>query len=53
MIVMTGITWVSKERIFSNLNILKVVTTTSRRYADCLGFTFLAKAPTAWYAANV
>ncbi len=37
--VMTGITRVSKESIFSDLNNLKVVTVTSDEYADCFGFT--------------
>lgn len=37
--IMTGITRVSKESIFSDLNHLKVVTTTSGEYADCFGFT--------------
>ena len=37
--VMTGITRVSKESIFSDLNNLTVVTTTSDRYATCFGFT--------------
>lgn len=37
--VMTGITRVSKESIFSDLNNLRVVTTTSDKYADCFGFT--------------
>lgn len=37
--VMTGITRVSKESIFSDLNNLTVVTTTSKKYADCFGFT--------------
>ena len=37
--VMTGITRVSKESIFSDLNNLTVITTTSGRYADCFGFT--------------
>ncbi|MCI9109808.1 MAG: AAA family ATPase [Lachnospiraceae bacterium] len=37
--VMTGITRVSKESIFSDLNNLKVVATTSNKYADCFGFT--------------
>jgi len=37
--VMTGITRVSKESIFSDLNNLEVVTTTSDKYADCFGFT--------------
>lgn len=34
--LMTGITRVSKESIFSDLNNLKVVTTTSNEYADYL-----------------
>ncbi len=43
--VMTGITRVSNtsyevsESIFSDLNNLEVVTTTSKKYADCFGFT--------------
>ncbi len=37
--IMTGITRVSKESIFSDLNNLKVVTTTSEKYADSFGFT--------------
>ncbi len=37
--IMTGITRVSKESIFSDLNNLKVVTTTSREYATSFGFT--------------
>ena len=37
--MMTGITRVSKESIFSDLNNLRVVTTTSDLYADCFGFT--------------
>lgn len=37
--IMTGITRVSKESIFSDLNNLKVVTATSDKYADCFGFT--------------
>ena len=44
--IMTGITRVStpeaslgKESIFSDLNNLEVVTTTSAKYADCFGFT--------------
>ena len=36
--VMTGITWVSKESILSDLNSREVVTT-SDKYADCFGFT--------------
>ena len=37
--LITGITRVSKESIFSDLNNLKVVTTTSDRYATAFGFT--------------
>ncbi len=37
--VMTGITRVSKESIFSDLNNLKVVTSTSNEYATSFGFT--------------
>jgi hypothetical protein len=37
--LMTGITRVSRESIFSDLNNLKVVTTTSDKYADSFGFT--------------
>ena len=37
--VMTGITRVSKESIFSDLNNLNVVTTTSKEYATAFGFT--------------
>lgn len=37
--VMTGITRVSKESVFSDLNNLKVITITSEEYADCFGFT--------------
>ena len=37
--IMTGITMVSKESIFSDLNNLNVVTTTSEQYATCFGFT--------------
>lgn len=37
--IMTGITRVSKESIFSDLNNLEVVTTTSEKYADIFGFT--------------
>lgn len=37
--IMTGITSVSKESIFSDLNNLKVVTTTSDEYAISFGFT--------------
>ena len=37
--IMTGITRVSKESIFSDLNNLEVVSTTSEKYADYFGFT--------------
>lgn len=37
--VLTGITRVSKESIFSDLNNLKVVTTTSAKYEAAFGFT--------------
>ncbi len=37
--IMTGITRVSKESIFSDLNHLEVVTTTSEKYEDTFGFT--------------
>ena len=37
--IMTGITRVSKESVFSDLNNLKVVTTTSDEYATSFGFT--------------
>ncbi len=37
--IMTGITRVSKESIFSDLNNLEVVTATSEIYTDCFGFT--------------
>jgi len=37
--LMTGITRVSKESIFSDLNNLEVVTAASGKYADCFGFT--------------
>ena len=37
--IMTGITRVSKESIFSDLNNLEVVTTTSDKYASAFGFT--------------
>ena len=37
--IMTGITRVSKESIFSDLNHLEVVTTTSDKYATVFGFT--------------
>ena len=37
--IMTGITRVSKESIFSDLNHLAVVTPTSNKYAEAFGFT--------------
>ena len=37
--VLTGITRISKESIFSDLNNIEVVTTTSSKYADVFGFT--------------
>ena len=37
--IMTGITRVSKESIFSDLNNLEVVTTTSEKYEESFGFT--------------
>lgn len=37
--LLTGITRISKESIFSDMNNLTVITTTSRQYADCFGFT--------------
>ncbi len=37
--VMTGITRISKESIFSDLNNLEVVTTTLEKYEDSFGFT--------------
>ncbi len=37
--IMTGITRVGKESIFSDLNHLEVVTTTSEKYEDSFGFT--------------
>ncbi len=37
--IMTGVTRVSKESLFSDLNNIKVVTMTSNRYASCFGFT--------------
>ncbi len=37
--LMTGITRVSKESIFSDLNNLEVITATSNKYACCFGFT--------------
>ena len=37
--LMTGITRISKESIFSDLNNIEVVGTTSELYSDCFGFT--------------
>ena len=37
--IMTGITRVSKESIFSDLNNLKVITTSTERYTTSFGFT--------------
>ena len=37
--VMTGITRIGKESIFSDLNNLEVVTATSEKYGDSFGFT--------------
>lgn len=37
--IMTGITRISKESIFSDLNNLNVITSTSDEYADIFGFT--------------
>lgn len=37
--IMTGITRVSKESIFSDLNNLKVISTTSSEYGNAFGFT--------------
>ena len=37
--MLTGITRTSKESIFSDLNHLSVVTTTSDKYSDAFGFT--------------
>ena len=37
--ILTGITRVSKESIFSDLNNLEVITTTSKKYCGAFGFT--------------
>lgn len=37
--IMTGITRISKESVFSDLNNLEIVTTTSEKYEDSFGFT--------------
>ena len=37
--LLTGVTRISKESLFSGLNNLRVISTTSRSYASCFGFT--------------
>ena len=37
--ILTGITRISKESIFSDLNNLEIVTTSSRKYETAFGFT--------------
>ncbi len=37
--IMTGITRISRESVFSDLNNLKIVTSTSEEYSDSFGFT--------------
>lgn len=37
--ILTGITRISKESVFSDLNNLEVITTTSKKYAQVFGFT--------------
>ncbi|XME02344.1 AAA family ATPase [Lachnospiraceae bacterium C1.1] len=37
--LMTGITRVSRESLFSDLNNIKIVTGSSEEYSDCFGFT--------------
>lgn len=37
--LLTGITRVSRESFFSDLNNIKVITSSSQQYADCFGFT--------------
>ncbi len=37
--LLTGITRVSRESLFSDMNNLKVITNASEKYADCFGFT--------------
>lgn len=37
--VLTGITRISRESLFSDLNNLKIATTVSDKYASCFGFT--------------
>ena len=37
--LLTGITRVSRESLFSDLNNIKVITASSDKYADCFGFT--------------
>ncbi len=37
--LITGITRISHESLFSDLNNLEIISSTSRQYADCFGFT--------------
>ncbi|MBO4295373.1 MAG: AAA family ATPase [Desulfovibrio sp.] len=37
--LITGITRISRESLFSDFNNLEVITATSEKYADCFGFT--------------
>ncbi len=37
--IMTGITRISRESVFSDLNNLEIVTTTAEKYQACFGFT--------------
>lgn len=37
--LLTGITRIGKESVFSDINNLEVVTTTSEKYASAFGFT--------------
>lgn len=37
--ILTGVTRISKESVFSDLNNLNVITTTSKQYSTCFGFT--------------
>lgn len=37
--IMTRVTRISKESVFSDLNNLEVITATAPKYADCFGFT--------------
>ena len=38
-VLLTGITRVSRESLFSDMNNINVVTTSSEQYSDCFGFT--------------